>query len=127
MPGISPEAMEKLLQHHWPGNIRELENAIQRACVTARGPLIEPHDLPAEVLAARSPAQIWKIDTRRPLPELLKEATTDLEKQYLLKVLRRTRGNVGRCARISGLSRRSISSKLAEYDIDKEQFKEREG
>jgi DNA-binding NtrC family response regulator len=125
-PGISPEAMEKLLQHTWPGNIRELENAIQRACVTARGPNIEAHDLPAEVLAPKTQAPTWKVDVRRKLPDLLREATAEMEKQYLIKVLRRTRGNVGRCAKISGLSRRSISSKLAEYQIDKERFKERE-
>jgi DNA-binding NtrC family response regulator len=83
-------------------------------------------DLPEQILATRTPAPTWKIDTHRPLPELIREATADLEKQYLIKVLKRTRGNVGRCARISGLSRRSISSKLAEYQIDKEQFKERE-
>jgi len=94
--------------------------------VTARGSSIEPHDLPGELLAPRSPMPTYKIDTRRPLPDLIKEATTELEKQYLIKVLRRTRGNVGRCAKISGLSRRSISSKLAEYAIDKEEFKERE-
>jgi DNA-binding NtrC family response regulator len=125
-PGISPEAMEKLLQHTWQGNIRELENAIQRACVTAKGPQLEPHDLPPEVLAPKRTAMMWKVDIRRKLPDLLREATTELEKQYLVKVLKRTRGNVGRCAKISGLSRRSISSKLAEYQIDKELFKEQE-
>ncbi len=121
---FSPPAMEKLLQYNWPGNIRELENYVERATVTARGPNIELTDLPSEVLAPRSAAPLYKIDLTRPLPDLLREATTELEKQYLRKALRRSRGNVGRCAKICGLSRRSISAKLAEYDIKKDDFKQ---
>jgi DNA-binding NtrC family response regulator len=123
---ISREALEKLMQHDWPGNIRELENAIERACVTARGGTIEVRDLPEQLLGPCPSGPVWKIDLHRPLPELIREAIADLEKQYLIKALKRTNGNIGRCARISGLSRRSISTKLAEYQIDKELFKGRE-
>jgi DNA-binding NtrC family response regulator len=123
---IAPGTMEKLLQHSWPGNIRELENAIERACVTARGDAIEAHDLPAWAPAPRRAAPSWRIDLSRKLPDLVREATIELEKQYLRKALRKTRGNVGRCAKISGLSRRSISAKLAEYEIKKDEFKQEE-
>jgi DNA-binding NtrC family response regulator len=122
--GISPEAMEKLLQHSWPGNIRELENAMERACVTARGETIEPADLAPEVLSPRPASPTMRqIDLSRKLPELLREMAAEVEKSYLRKALKKTRGNVGRCARLSGLSRRSISTKLAEYGIDKDEFK----
>lgn len=121
---ISPEAMEKLLAHTWPGNIRELENSIERACVTARGANIEVSDLPPDVLAPKGPTPTVKsVDISRPLPELLREATEELEKQYLRRALKKTRGNIGRCAKISGLSRRSISAKLSEYNINKDEFK----
>ena len=121
---ISPEAMEKLLTHTWPGNIRELENAIERACVTARGSSIRPEDLPAEVLAPPSGGASLPIDLTRPLPELLREMTVNMERQYLLKALKKSRGNVGRCAKICGMSRRSVSAKLAEYKIEKTPFKD---
>ena len=52
---IAPEAMELLLQHRWPGNIRELENAIERACVTSRDDVIRPENLPAEILKPSRP------------------------------------------------------------------------
>jgi DNA-binding NtrC family response regulator len=123
---ISREALEKLMQHNWPGNIRELENAIERACVTARSGTIEVRDLPEQLLGPRPSERPWKIDLHRPLPELIREAVADLEKQYLIKALKRTNGNIGKCARLSGLSRRSISTTLAEYQIDKERFKARE-
>jgi DNA-binding NtrC family response regulator len=120
---ISPATMEKLLQHPWPGNIRELENAIERACITVRGNTIEPTDLPLDVLTPRATSPSYKVDLSRHLPDLLREVTTELEKQYLRRALRKSRGNVGRCAKICGLSRRSISAKLAEYQIEKDDFK----
>jgi DNA-binding NtrC family response regulator len=125
---VSPAAMEKLLAYHWPGNIRELENAIERACVVARGPAIEPSDLPSD-LHSLSPSSgfVPRIDLSRPLPDLIREVTAQLEKRYILKALKKTRGNVMRTAKICGLSRRSISAKLAEYGIDKTEFKDTEG
>jgi DNA-binding NtrC family response regulator len=123
-PTFAPEAMEKLLNHTWPGNIRELENAIERACVTARGSSIQPEDLPLEVLHVRSSDGGAQVDLSKPLPELLREVTLDLERRYLTRAMKKSRGNVGRCAKICGLSRRSISAKLAEYNIKKESFKE---
>jgi len=122
---IAPEAMERLLQHTWPGNIRELENAIERACVTARGPVIQPHDLPPDLLNLRkNMVARLNIDLGRPLPDLVREKTVELEKEYLRRALKKCRGNIGRVAKISGLSRRSISTKLAEYEINKKEFKE---
>jgi two-component system response regulator AtoC len=123
-PGFSPEAMEKLLNHTWPGNIRELENAVERACVTTRDTCIQAEDLPLEVLRLRSGTGLARVDLSKPLPQLLREVSLDLERRYLIKAMRRSRGNVGRCAKICGLSRRSISAKLTEYEIRKESFKE---
>jgi DNA-binding NtrC family response regulator len=121
---IAPEAMDLLLSYRWPGNIRELENAIERACVTARGPAILPENLPPELSAPAAPKVPFHVDLDRPLPELLKDAVANIEQQYIKKALKKTHGNVGRCARICGLSRRSMTAKIAEYKIDKMAFKE---
>jgi DNA-binding NtrC family response regulator len=121
---LAPEAMEVLLNYRWPGNIRELENAIERACVTARGPAILPENLPAELSTPAAPRLPVHIDLQRSLPDLLKEAVGGIEQQYIRKALKKTHGNVGRCARICGLSRRSMTAKIAEYKIDKLAFKE---
>jgi DNA-binding NtrC family response regulator len=123
--GISPQAMDALLQYRWPGNIRELENAIERACVTCHTGQIEPDDLPPDLLepsaSGRTP---FAIDLDHPLPELLRNVCADIEKQYLNKALKKSHGNIGRVARICGLSRRSISAKISEYKINKTAFKE---
>jgi DNA-binding NtrC family response regulator len=121
---ISPRAMEVLLNYSWPGNIRELENAIERAVVTSPRHVIQPENLPPEIVAAPTPKLPFHVTLDRPLPELLREAVALIEQQYIRKALKKTRGNVGRCARICGLSRRSISGKIAEYHLDKSVFKE---
>jgi DNA-binding NtrC family response regulator len=121
---ITPEAMEILLSYHWPGNIRELENAVERACVTSRDNLVIAENLPPELSAPYTPKQPLHIDLNKPLPEVLRESIAHIEQQYIRKALKKTRGNVGRCARLCGLSRRSMSSKIAEYKIDKTTFKE---
>jgi DNA-binding NtrC family response regulator len=66
---------------------------------------------------------LLKVDLTRSLPEQMAEITAAFEKRYLRKALKKTRGHVGRCARITGLSRRSITDKIALHQIDKEEFK----
>lgn len=121
---FAPRAMEVLLNHSWPGNVRQLENAIERACVTSRGDMIQVENLPSELSNATGPKLPFHIDLDRPLSAVLKEAITSIEQQYIRKSLRKARGNVGRCAKICGLSRRSITAKIAEYKLDKAAFKE---
>jgi DNA-binding NtrC family response regulator len=121
---ISPAAMQVLLNYRWPGNIRELENVIERASVTTRGKVIEPDNLPQELTAAPPQKTPFHIDLERPLPKLLQEAIANIEQSYIRKALKKARGNVGRCARICGLSRRSVTAKIAEYKIDKAVYKE---
>jgi transcriptional regulator with GAF, ATPase, and Fis domain len=120
---ICPEAMEALLQHRWPGNIRELENAIERACVTSRDDVIRPENLPAEILSLPRPANHIHVDLSRPSTEQIAELTAAFEKRYLRRALKKTRGHIGRTAQIMGLSRRTVTDKIAQYHIDKAKFK----
>lgn len=121
-PLVTPEALEKLVQYDWPGNIRQLENAMERACVTARDGLIRIENLPAEILRDRKKTAL-SVDLSRPLPDQLAELTATFEERYLRRALRSCKGHVGRCAKISGLSRRSVSAKISQYKIDTSSFK----
>jgi DNA-binding NtrC family response regulator len=120
---IAPEAMEALLQHRWPGNIRELENAMERACVTSRDDVVRPENLPAEILKPSRPRYQLPVDLSRPLTEQLVELTAAFEERFLRRALKRTRGHIGRTAHLTGLSRRTITEKLALYQIEKAEFK----
>ncbi|MBN9121158.1 MAG: sigma-54-dependent Fis family transcriptional regulator [Planctomycetes bacterium] len=123
-PTLSPEALGVLTKAPWPGNVRQLENAIERACVTARDGVIRTKDLPPDI--GRRPdgqKNPFHVDLSRKLPEQLAEITAVFEKRYILRALRKTRGHVGKCAQITGLSRRSITDKISQYEIDKNEFK----
>jgi DNA-binding NtrC family response regulator len=123
---ISPEAMDVLLKCPWPGNVRQLENAIERACVTAREGVIRPQNLPTDVNRRPDVKHPFHVDLSRTLPDQLAELTAAFEERYIRKALRKTRGHVGKCAKLSGLSRRSITDKIAHYKIDKSTFKKDE-
>lgn len=120
---MSNEALETILRHSWPGNIRELENAIERACVTARGRPIQIDDLPRELGSSTAPFLTNSIDLNRPLTDLVREAVAQYERRYLQKALELTRGHVGKCARMCGWSRRCTSSRIAEFQLDRLEFK----
>jgi DNA-binding NtrC family response regulator len=121
---VAPETMDRLLNYPWPGNIRELENAMERAAVTTVGSTILPEHLPPRILDGHLDSKAsFTIDLSQPLHHYLEKATEQIERDYIIKALEKSHGNVGRCADLCGLSRRSVSSKIGLYEIDKRLFK----
>ena len=120
---ISPACMELLLRYRWPGNVRQLENAIEAACVISPGDLVRVEDLPPELNRPVRAKAHGPIDWSRPLSDVIGTVTARLERHYLRKALKRSRGNVSRCAELCGLSRRNVIMMLAKYQIDKSEFK----
>jgi DNA-binding NtrC family response regulator len=116
-------ALSRLLSYDWPGNVRELEHVTEQATVTTPGSVIEPENLPAQIVACHDEPFSLDFDHRRPLPEITAEFTQRIECAYLKRVLEKYRGRVELCARHCGLSRRSISEKLRRYQIDKRHYK----
>lgn len=123
---IHHEAMQALLDHTWPGNVRELENAIKAAVAMADGTTIHRDTLPTTIApdghrrVAESPPIL---DLDRPLPDLCADLVGQVEREYLSMLLARYRGNIARCARHSGLSRRSVAQKLDKYGLDRDEFR----
>ena len=122
---IDAEAMQTLLNHPWPGNVRELENAIKAAVAMADGSVIHRDALPATVAprAGRPDGGAALIDIERPLPVVTDDLVSRVERDYFAQLLARYRGNVARCAKHSGLSRRSVTQKLQKYALDRTDFK----
>jgi DNA-binding NtrC family response regulator len=124
---IDTEAMQALLEHTWPGHVRELENAIKAAVAMAEGTVIHRDALPATVAPGdRRPAGSGHplIDIERPLPDLTNDLVGQVERDYFTQLLARYKGNVARCAKHSGLSRRSVTQKLQKYELDRMRFKD---
>src|SRR5262249_24937053 len=120
---IAPDAMQILLSYSWPGNIRELENAIERACVTSREQVIEIENLPPDLTVPAKHNATFAVDLNRPLADHLRDAIAQIERDYIAKALEETHGQVSQCARICGLSRRSVTAKMNVYQLDRVKFK----
>jgi two-component system NtrC family response regulator len=120
---VSRLALSRLLSYDWPGNVRELEHVIEQGMVTTAGLVIEPENLPPQIVARHDEPFTLDFDHRRPLPEITAEFTRRIECAYLQCILERYRGRIELCAKHCGLSRRSISEKLRRYQIDKRAYK----
>jgi two-component system NtrC family response regulator len=120
---IAPATLSRLACYEWPGNIRELEHVIEQMVVTTPGTVLEPENLPGQIVATREEPFSLDFDVRRPLHVITEELTERIERAYLERVLERHRGRIDRCAAHCGLSRRSISEKLRRYQIEKADFK----
>ena len=112
---FSAEALAALRAHNWPGNIRELRNAVTKAAVLARGTEIAPSDLPI--------AQAAKAYSNGPVPiDQASGANLDrLEKTTILETLAKTNGHQQRAADLLGISRRTLSRKLKLYGMEARQ------
>jgi DNA-binding NtrC family response regulator len=120
---FSPAVMKLLVDYSWPGNIRELENVVERACVTSPDSTIDVMHLPPELVQPVPPRPAFDVSLDRPLRDLLREMTSNIEQTYIRKALTKVHGNVVRAAKICGFSRRSVTAKMAEYGIDRLVFK----
>ena len=103
--GFSPDANDYLLRYEWPGNIRELENAIERAVILAKGDYIEVADLSQQSLYLPHKALVGK--TMR-----------DVEKNHILNVLIEVNGNCSEAARLLGISRMTLYNKIKAYGLN---------
>ena len=107
---FSEEALSAIAQYRWPGNIRELENAVQRASIMARGQFIEP-----VVLGIPQPGRVERLS--------LREARNRVERQVVVDALTRTRGNISRAATELGVSRPTLHGLLEKHRIDSRELR----
>jgi transcriptional regulator with GAF, ATPase, and Fis domain len=101
-PRWSPEAEARLLEHEYPGNVRELQHIVERACLLARGPEMGVALLPHDVAPAGTKVAAL---THEGLNEARESAQAEAELRFLAALLQRWEGNISRAARESGISR----------------------
>jgi len=108
---ISPKAMEVLMDYDWPGNIRELENVIERAAILCRNAVIEPQDfsLPIVPMTLTGGGGDQKIGTAMAIKEI--------EHLHIEGVLKSFRGNKAETAKILGISLKTLYTKIQQYQI----------
>ena len=108
---IDPRAMVAIEAYHWPGNVRQLINAIDRAKIMADDHLIHVEDLPPDIEQARN-------QNGRTPTEAVGDDLAEIERTHVLEVFNRERGNKSRTARALGINRRSLYRLLEKYQIE---------
>ncbi|MBW2352810.1 MAG: sigma-54-dependent Fis family transcriptional regulator [Deltaproteobacteria bacterium] len=111
LQGVLPEAKDLLLKYDYPGNVRELENIIERAVVIARGPFITPGDLP---FTAPSLSRKENAGTRG---AALKDSVETLEREMIAEAMEKTGNHQTRAANLLGISERMLRYKLKKYGL----------
>lgn len=114
---LTPDAKEKLLAYAWPGNIRELSNAIERAVVMDNSPYLAPEHLFIETAA---PIRSTKVESPSSTNKsILPKGTSlqELEKQLIIETLQAQKNDRALAAKILGISTRKLASKMQEYNL----------
>jgi nitrogen regulation protein NR(I) len=123
--GVEPDAMEALIQYPWPGNIRELENVVERAVLFCDTQRLRGTDLPPEIrgIPAMANVPLPEADLQAALAgegglkEHVKVAMSRLEKELVSRALQQTGGNVTHAARLLKISRKGLQLKMKELGL----------
>ena len=114
---IADEAMTLLSRYAWPGNIRELENTIERAVALAPHPLLMPDDLPREVREGKMSTAATDLSVEEVSFFAQRPTLEQVEKRYVEHVLSQTQGNIVRAAKILDIDRRSLYRMLERFKV----------
>lgn len=115
LSGFTAEALDQLAAYPWPENLDELADAIQASHEVAAGPLVQPGDLPEKIRAtAEADSHPPRSDDTIVMPLFLAE----IEKELLLRALRRAQGNKAKAARLVGLTRARFLRRLQHFGIE---------
>jgi len=112
---ISTPAIDMLTSYHWPGNIRELENTIERAVLVCDGNVVHGHHLPPTLQTAEATGTV--------MSRSLGEAIEAYEKDLILDALKTTRGIRSRASKLLGTTERILNYKVRKYRIDCSRFR----
>ncbi len=121
---LGPEAMSVLLEYAWPGNVREMESVLARACSVSSGPVLHLADLPSQLLPISVDAgESTRIDIRPPVVEVRSEANSsiesiaEMERKAILATLNKLNGDKLMTAKLLGIGKTTLYRKLKEYGI----------
>ncbi len=120
---IDPQVLDAFRVYSWPGNIRELENLIERAYILENSSILSPESFPSELMeftggSFRSPA-----DSAATLAQARKRGVDEIERRYLRDVLTQSRGKIKDSSQIAGITTRQLHKLMTKYGLNKEDFR----
>ncbi|HKD42952.1 MAG TPA: sigma 54-interacting transcriptional regulator [Myxococcaceae bacterium] len=115
---LAPQVREQFVSHTWPGNVRELRNALERAKHMVDIPELSTESLLRESSShSASHGEILPVDYAGPFKDCKDELIRSFEREYLTRLLLRSKGNVAKAARDAGLDRKHLYSLLHKYNL----------
>ncbi len=120
---ISPKALSALTRYSYPGNVREMENIIERAVIMEKGDALSGIDLKRTGSAGKFDAMLRMGSDIQPFLKTKTEVVERFEKEYFSQLLRLYNGNMSRAARHAGINIKNLHEKMARYGLKKEEFK----
>ena len=124
---IYPDVLHAFMRYSWPGNIRELQNLIERAHIIEQSSVLTPESFPGELFENETGAGGIRIDSSLTLKELRQAGISQMERLYLKEVLAEENGSISGTARRAGITTRQLSKLMNRHDLRKEEFKELKG
>jgi DNA-binding NtrC family response regulator len=120
---VAPGVMDALKAYSWPGNIRELENIIERAYVLETTSLLTPGSFPGELFQKSDEHSFLPVDTSLPLDTVRRQAVEQVERQYLVTLLSRHHGRINATASAAGIGVRQLHKLMTRHNLRKEDFR----
>jgi DNA-binding NtrC family response regulator len=117
------QVLEAFSRYSWPGNIRELENLIERAYILETSAQLTPESFPSELFESRSTSVFIPSGDDLTLTQARQRGVEEVERNYLKDVLARHKGKIGDSAEAAGISTRQLNKLMNKYGIRKEEFK----
>jgi DNA-binding NtrC family response regulator len=121
--GVAPWVIEVFESYSWPGNIRELENLIERAYILETSSTLTPESFPAELFGDGMRPSVPSSAHPRTLADGRREAVEDFERDYIRNLLAKHKGRINKSAEEADISTRQLHKLLLKYGIRKEPFK----
>ena len=120
---IHPQVLESFERYSWPGNIRELENLIERAYILETSSVLTPGSFPRELLIPGDVRPQLPLGSALTLAEVRRRGIETIERQYLKGLLSTHEGRIGKTSQAAGISARQLHKLMTKYGIRKEEFK----
>ncbi len=121
--GIHPQVLEAFKKYPWPGNIRELENLVERAYILETSSILTPESFPNELFGADMTPVLVPSSSQLTLADARQRGIEEIERNYLKDVLTQNKGKINESARHAGISSRQLNKLMNRYGIHKEDFK----
>ena len=120
---IHPDVMDALMGYDWPGNIRELENLLERAYILETTSELTPESFPSELFETFEPMTEIPVNTAETLAMVREKGLAEIERRYLKELLSRNKGKINQSASEAGVGTRQLNKLMNKYELDKRAFK----